>query len=78
MAGQGAAPDETLPMSQASRQSDEKKFLPGMSQSQRGDELIKIVQYSHETLFGTCTMLCNVVQLLQVNKLQTKPAMLRF
>jgi hypothetical protein len=35
-------------------------------------------QYSHETLFGTCTMLHNVVQLLQVSKLQTKPAMSRF
>ena len=35
-------------------------------------------QYSHRTLFATCTMLHNVVQLLQVNKLQTKPAMLRF
>jgi hypothetical protein len=35
-------------------------------------------QYSHETLFGTCTMLHYVVQLLQVSKLQTKKAMLRF
>jgi hypothetical protein len=41
-------------------------------------QLNKVHQYSHETLFGTCTMLCNVVQLLQVSKLQTKPAMSRF
>jgi len=46
MARQKAASDEILPMSQASRQSDEKKISSGMSQSQRGDELIEIVQYS--------------------------------
>src|SRR5882762_7446273 len=45
MAGQRAAPDEILSMSQASRRSDEKKISSGMSQSRRGDELIEIVQY---------------------------------
>ena len=44
MAGQRPVPDKILPMSQASGQSDEQKFSSGMSQSQRGDELIKIVQ----------------------------------
>ena len=44
MARQRAAPDEILPVSQASRQSDKKKILSGVSQSQRGDKLIEIVQ----------------------------------
>ena len=44
MARQKAAPDKILPMSQASRRSDEKKISSGMSQSRRGDELIEIVQ----------------------------------
>jgi hypothetical protein len=44
MARQRAAPDEILPMSQASGQSDKHKLLSGVSLSQRGDELIKIVQ----------------------------------
>jgi len=40
-----------------------------------GDRHRKGHQYSHRTLFGIaqcCAMLCNVVQLLQVSKLQTK------
>jgi hypothetical protein len=45
MARQRPAPDENLPMSQASGQSDKQKFSSGVSQSQRGDELIEIVQY---------------------------------
>ena len=45
MAGQKAAPDKILPMSQASRRSNEKKISSGKSQSQRGDEFIEIVQY---------------------------------
>jgi len=44
MARQRAAPDKILPVSQASRQSNEKKFLSSTSQSQRGDKLIEIVQ----------------------------------
>jgi hypothetical protein len=40
------APHEILPMLQASRQSDEEKFSSGVSQSQRGDDMIEIVQYS--------------------------------
>jgi len=48
MARQKAAPDKILPMSQASRWSDEKKILLSMLQSQRGDELIEIVQYAHK------------------------------
>ena len=52
----------------------------GLSRTQMRCNCIEKVwhQYSHKTLFGTCTMLCNVVQLLQVSKLQTKPAMSRF
>jgi hypothetical protein len=45
MARQRVAPDKNLPMSQASRKSDEEKILSGVSQSQRGDKLIEIVQY---------------------------------
>jgi hypothetical protein len=51
MARQRAAPDEILPMSQASGQSDEQKFSSGVSQSRRGDELIEIVQYL-EGMYG--------------------------
>ena len=39
---------------------------------------ICLYQYSHKTLFGTSTMLCNVVQLLQVSKLKNEPAILGF
>jgi hypothetical protein len=65
MARQRAAPDEILPMSQASGQSDEQKFSSGVSQSRRGDELIEIVQYAQtwksnfyfSTLFIKCSTL---------------------
>jgi hypothetical protein len=50
MAGQRGAPDKFLPMSQASGQSDKNKILSGVSQSWRGDKLIKIVQYFSITL----------------------------
>jgi hypothetical protein len=46
MARQRVAPDKILSMSQASRKSDDRKILSGVSQSQRSDELIEIVQYS--------------------------------
>ena len=50
MAKQRVAPDEILPMSQASGKSDEQKILSGTSQSQRGGELIEIVQYSESVV----------------------------
>jgi hypothetical protein len=37
-----------------------------------------IHQHLYESLFGTCTMLCNVVQPLKGKKLQTQPAMSKF
>jgi hypothetical protein len=49
MARQKVAPDKILLMSQASRQSEKEKILSGMSQLQRGDELI--VQYYHVMTF---------------------------
>jgi hypothetical protein len=35
-------------------------------------------QHLYKSLFGTCTMLCNVVQPLKGKKLQTQPAMSKF
>ena len=54
MARQRAAPDKNLPMSQVFRQSDKQKILSGMSQSQRGDELIEIVHFDHAKAVADC------------------------
>jgi hypothetical protein len=44
---------EKSPLSHATRETDESKISSGVSQSQRGDELIEIVQYLHRASITT-------------------------